>query len=293
MTSPIVELKGVSQTYTRRGRPPVHALVDISMTIAAGTTVGIVGESGSGKTTLTRLLLGLEKPSSGTVLFNGRDLAALPREGRREFSHAVSAVFQNPFSSLSPRMRVWEIITEQQAIDGTRGAELRRQAAQELLNVVGLPSDAADKFPHQLSGGQRQRVAIARGVSQRPDLVVLDEPLSALDVSVSAQIVNLLLELQSTLKISYAFVAHDMHLVRHLCHEVVVIYKGSIVERGPSREVLSAPQHPYTRQLVDASELRSLAVLDAPAPVDSGKSSPRAPLSSPAATRTQTGQDAP
>ena len=220
----------------------------MSVSVGAGESVGLVGESGSGKTTLTRLLLGLERPTAGQVRFHGRELGALTRSEQRTFHQAVSAVFQNPYSSLNPRMRIWKVITEQQALEGRGTKASRREKAVELLNLVGLTDDVQDRFPHQLSGGQRQRVAIARAVSCEPELLVLDEPLSALDVSVSAQVINLLLELQEKLRVSYVFVAHDLHLVRHLCHRVVVLYKGRLVEEGSTRDVLRHPRrgiHPF------------------------------------------------
>ena len=248
----------VGKTYRPRRAQAVHALTDVSVAIEAGESLGLVGESGSGKTTLTRLLLGLERPTAGEVRFHGRELGALTRSEKQTFHRAVSAVFQNPYSSLNPRMRIWKVITEQQALEGRGTKASRRERAVELLDLVGLSADVRDRFPHQLSGGQRQRVAIARAVSCEPELIVLDEPLSALDVSVSAQVINLLLELQAKLRVSYVFVAHDLHQVRHLCHRVVVLYKGQLVEQGSTHEVLRHPEADYTGSLLVASELQSL-----------------------------------
>jgi ABC-type glutathione transport system ATPase component len=258
MSQPIIEVLAATKQYSRRHAPTVTALSDVSVTIEPGETVGVVGESGSGKTTLMRLVLGLESPTTGRVLFRGQDLATLRGEDRKTFSHKVSAVFQNPYSSLSPRMRIWQAITEQQAIEKAGDKAARRSNATRLLDLVGLLPEMADRYPHQLSGGQRQRVAIARALSQNPDVIVLDEPLSALDVSVTGQVINLLLDLRERLQIGYVFVAHDMHLVRHMCHRVVVLHRGHVVEHGPTLKVLGAPTDPYTESLIQASELESL-----------------------------------
>jgi ABC-type glutathione transport system ATPase component len=258
VTVPVIEARAVSKIYTRRGREPVTALSDVDVQVVPGTTVGVVGESGSGKTTLTRLMLGVEPSTSGELLFDGKGLSGLDKRGRRTFANAVSAVFQNPYSSLNPRMRIADIITEQHSINGSLSKSERRGRASELLDSVQLSPEMANRYPHQLSGGQRQRVAIARAIACSPKLIILDEPLSALDVSVSAQIVNLLLDLQARLQLSYVFVAHDVHLVRHLCHEVLVLYKGKTVEQGAVADVLDSPKDPYTRSLVAASELETL-----------------------------------
>jgi oligopeptide/dipeptide ABC transporter ATP-binding protein len=255
----VLRASGVTKIYPAPGGAgQVHALVDVDVDVRRGRTLGIVGESGSGKTTLTRMLLSLERPTEGTVTFEGAPLETLSDVERRRYRHAVAAVFQNPYSSLNPRMRIWDAITEQRAIerDGTKAD--RRARAIELLDVVGLRADAADRYPHQLSGGQRQRIAIARALSQDPEVIILDEPLSALDVSVSAQIVNLLLDLQDRLGVTYVFVGHDLRLVRHLCHDVAVMYHGRLVEQGACDSVLTAPSHPYTAALLAASELERL-----------------------------------
>jgi oligopeptide/dipeptide ABC transporter ATP-binding protein len=256
----VLEARSVTKTYQAPGGGTVHALSEVDITVRRGRTLGLVGESGSGKTTLTRLLLGLEPPTAGDLVFEGKSIAGLAPAELREYRHAVAAVFQNPYSSLDPRMRIWQAITEQQAIERVGKKPDRRRRAMELLYLVGLNSQAADRYPHQLSGGQRQRVAIARAISQDPEVIILDEPLSALDVSVSAQIVNLLLDLQERLGVTYVFVGHDLRLVRHLCHDVAVMYRGKIVESGPATMLLDQAAHPYTSALVTAS---SLAVLQA------------------------------
>jgi oligopeptide/dipeptide ABC transporter ATP-binding protein len=258
----VLEGRNLTKTYNAPGGGTVHALADVDVVVRRGRTLGVVGESGSGKTTLTRQLLRLETPTSGDVLFEGRPLAGLDGPQLRQYRHAVAAVFQNPYSSLDPRLRIWQAVTEQQAIERAASKKQRRARAEELLELVGLGGRMAERYPHQLSGGQRQRVAVARAISQDPEVVILDEPLSALDVSVSAQIVNLLLDLQERLGVTYVFVGHDLRLVRHLCHDVVVMYRGKVVESGPAAAVLTAAAHPYTAALVAASALTSLAFTD-------------------------------
>lgn len=261
-TDVVLRSESVSKIYPAPGGGTVHALNDVSVEVRRRRTFGLVGESGSGKTTLTRLMLALESPSEGDIVFEGRSLASLDQQGLRGYRHAVAAVFQNPYSSLDPRMRIWDIITEQQAIERTASKAQRRERAAELLDMVGLGAVPIDRYPHQLSGGQRQRIAIARAISQDPEVIILDEPLSALDVSVSAQIVNLLLDLQDRLGVTYVFVGHDLRLVRHLCHDVAVMYRGRIVEQGPAVKLFDDPAHPYTEALGTASALESLAVTD-------------------------------
>ncbi|MGE4024373.1 MAG: ABC transporter ATP-binding protein [Mycolicibacterium sp.] len=254
----ILDVDRVSQTYSRPGAAAVTALSDVSISVRAGRTLGIVGESGSGKTTLTRIVLGLEDPQRGVVRFGGVPLRDMTADQREDMRRSMSAVFQNPYSSLSPRMRIGAIVTEQLSIRGRMSRTTKWARAKKALAAVGLPEQIADRFPHQISGGQRQRVAIARALIHEPRLIVLDEPTSALDVSVSAQVVNLLLDLQDRLELGYVFVAHDMHLVGHVCHDVVVLKQGSIIESGPAEGVLRAPAHEYTQNLVEASELQSL-----------------------------------
>ncbi len=258
----VLSAKQLTKIYPAPGGGTVHALADVDVSVLRGRTLGLVGESGSGKTTLTRMLLALEKPTSGTVSVDGQSIADLGADDMRAYRRRVAAVFQNPYSSLDPRMHIWDIVTEQQAIDRTANKRERRARAEELLDLVGIRSELAARYPHELSGGQRQRIAIARAISQDPDVIILDEPLSALDVSVSAQIVNLLLDLQERIGVTYVFVGHDLRLVRHLCHDVAVMYRGRIVEQGPADEVLDAPTHHYTDALAEASALRALAPVD-------------------------------
>jgi oligopeptide/dipeptide ABC transporter ATP-binding protein len=243
---------------SRRGvfggtRGVVRAVDGISFAIPPGRTLGVVGESGCGKTTTAKLVLGLEDPSGGAILFDGRDLARLDTPGRRQYRRSVQAVFQDPYASLNPRMRISAIIAEPLVTNETvEPAEVRRRIL-ELLDLVGLPERSADLFPHEFSGGQRQRIAIARALVLSPRLVVLDEPVSALDVSIRAQILNLLRDLQDRLGLAYLFIAHDLAAVAHMSHEIVVMYLGKIVESGHAETIARNALHPYTRALFAAA----------------------------------------
>ncbi|HEV7719469.1 MAG TPA: oligopeptide/dipeptide ABC transporter ATP-binding protein [Arsenicitalea sp.] len=237
------------------GKPQlaVHALNGVSFQLNRGETLGIVGESGCGKSTLARCLVRLLDCDEGRVRFEGQDIANLRGAARRGFNRRVQMIFQDPYSSLNPRMRVREILSEALSVHKMRPrAEIPARIA-ELLDLVRLPSDAADRFPHEFSGGQRQRIGIARALAVEPDVLVADELVSALDVSVQAQVVNLLLQLQERLRLTVVFVAHDLRLVRHISHRVAVMYLGKIVEIGPTEALFSAPRHPYTKALLDAA----------------------------------------
>jgi oligopeptide/dipeptide ABC transporter ATP-binding protein len=231
----------------------VRAVDAVSFAIPAGSTLGLVGESGCGKTTTSKLILGLERPTSGAIRFDGRDVLALGREGERAYRRAVQAVFQDPYASLDPRMRVATIVAEPLVINSDLDAEGRRRRVAELLDLVGLPERAATLYPHEFSGGQRQRIAIARALALSPRLVVLDEPVSALDVSIRAQILNLLVDLQERLGVSYLFIAHDLAAVAHMSRTIAVMYLGKIVELGDADAVALAPKHPYTKALFAAA----------------------------------------
>jgi len=236
----VLEARGVTKHYGG-----TVALDNVSVPVAEGATVGIVGESGSGKSTLARLLLALEKPTLGSVLYRG----APPERSIRDFRKAVQIVFQDPMSSLDPRMRVHDILAEPLRALGV-GAEKTR--VPELLDAVALPATAARRYPREFSGGQRQRIAIARALGPRPDVLVADEPVSALDVSVRAQILNLLKQLRREFNLTLVFISHDMAVVRHLCDEIVVLYRGNVVETGNTDQVYSAPRHDYTKALLAA-----------------------------------------
>ena len=255
----VLEAAGLSKHFhARRGifggdRGVVRAVDGISFAIETGRTLGVVGESGCGKTTTAKLVLGLEDPTCGTIRFDGRDLQGLDTAGRRHYRKSVQAVFQDPYASLNPRMRVDAIIAEPLVTNESLSAAEARSRVLRLLDLVGLPARAADLFPHEFSGGQRQRIAIARALALSPKLIVLDEPVSALDVSIRAQILNLLRDLQAELGLSYLFIAHDLAAVAHMSHTIVVMYLGKIVESGDARTLARTPKHPYTEALFSAA----------------------------------------
>jgi ABC-type oligopeptide transport system ATPase subunit len=258
MNAPLLRVENLVREYTMPreklfGPPPkVHALNGVSFTIEAGRSLGIVGESGSGKSTLARLVMALDRPTSGQVLMSGLDLHALPREELRLARRDFQMVFQDPYGSLDPRQTVERIVCEPLAAQGgvDRG-ELHRQAS-EALQAVGLRTSDLGKYPHEFSGGQRQRIAIARALITRPKLIVADEPVSALDVSVQAQVLNLMQDLQTEFGITYMLISHDLAVVHHLCADVAVLWQGRIVEQGPPERLFTAAEHPYTRALLEA-----------------------------------------
>ncbi|MGV8856654.1 MAG: ABC transporter ATP-binding protein [Devosia sp.] len=244
---------GIWRRLTGRPRLAVHALNGVNLQVKRGETLGIVGESGCGKSTLARCLVRLFDCDEGRVRFEGVDIADFKGADRRAFNRRVQMIFQDPYSSLNPRMRVRQILAEALSVHKMRSRDQIPARIAELLDLVRLPSDAADKFPHEFSGGQRQRIGIARALAVEPDVLVADELVSALDVSVQAQVVNLLLQLQEQLHLTVIFVAHDLRLVRHISHRVAVMYLGKIVEIGPTEELFSSPRHPYTKALLDAA----------------------------------------
>jgi len=235
------------------GHGEVRAVDGVSLDIAAGETLGLVGESGSGKSTLGRLILRLIEPSAGSIRFDGQDVLAAGRSDMRRLRRDMQIVFQDPFGSLDPRMTVADIVTEPLVIHNGAGRSARMQTAAELMRAVGLDQSALRRYAHEFSGGQRQRIGIARALALKPRFIVADEPVSALDVSVGAQIVNLLADLQREFKLTYLFISHSMPVVRYLATHIAVMKAGKLVEVGTAEQVTTRPQHPYTQSLLEAT----------------------------------------
>jgi ABC-type oligopeptide transport system ATPase subunit len=253
----LLEVRHLVKDFAARGSlfrkgPVTRAVDDVTFSIETGETFGLVGESGSGKTTTGRCLLRLIDPTSGEVRFRDEDVLAMPAQALRHARRHLQMVFQDPYSSLDPRMRAGASVAEPLVIHGIGNRREREARVATLFELVGLPADAASRYPHEFSGGQRQRIGLARALALEPSLVVLDEPVSALDVSVQAQVVNLLLDLQQRLGLTYLFIAHDLRLVRQICNRVAVMYRGRIVELGPAESLFDAPAHDYTRALLTA-----------------------------------------
>ncbi len=258
--TPILEIKKLRKWFPIGGgflafgkRPMLKAVDDISFSIGAAQTFGLVGESGCGKTTTAKVLLGLERPTEGEILFQGDDTATLTKAARKEFRRSIQAVFQDPWSSLNPRMRVNAIVSEPLEIATTMPRAQIKSRVAELLTEVGLNAYQGNLYPHEFSGGQRQRIGIARALALNPKLIVLDEPVSALDVSIRAQIMNLLVDLQNQHGLAYLLIAHNLATVRYMCHTVGVMYLGRIREIGPTEDVFTDPLHPYTKALISAA----------------------------------------
>lgn len=254
MTAPLLEVSDLVVEYPGKGfrAEPFRALKGVSLDILPGETVGLVGESGSGKTTLGRAALGLAPVTEGSIVFDGRDISHLSRRERRPLSADIQVVFQDPYSSLNPSMTIEQILTEPLTAAGV-GTREARDRVRELLDQVGLPADARSRLPREFSGGQRQRVAIARALALRPRLIVCDEPVSALDLSTQARVLDLFIEIQERTGVAYLFVTHDLAVVRHVSHRVAVMYRGEIVESGDADQVTARPEHPYTQRLFMAA----------------------------------------
>ncbi len=275
--SAVLVAENLQRRYAVRRGPfapaaTVHALAGVSFAVEAGRTLAVVGESGCGKSTLARVLTMIEPPSGGRLLIDGRDVAAAGAEERRALRRAVQIVFQNPYGSLNPRQTVGAALMEPLLVNGERDAAKREHAARAMLARVGLADEHFGRWPHMFSGGQRQRIAIARALMLQPRVLVLDEPVSALDVSIRAQVLNLLADLQQQLGVAYVFISHDLGVVRHMADEVMVMYLGRAVEQGARDAVMGDPRHPYTQALlsatptVDAAARRARVVLQGELP---------------------------
>ncbi len=253
-TETLLSVQGLTKQFqTRTGT--VKAVDGVSFDVKRGTIVGLVGESGSGKTTAGRCTLRLVEPNEGRIIFDGVDLRTLSERDMRAYRSRLQIIFQDPYSSLNPRLRIDQIIGEALDIHRPLKGSAKRDRIAELLQRVGLNPDAVRRYPHEFSGGQRQRIGIARALAVEPDFIVADEPVSALDVSVQAQVLNLIQDLQQSFGLTMLFIAHDLSVVEYLCDEVVVMYLGRVMERGSSREIYAAPRHPYTQALLSAAPL--------------------------------------
>lgn len=256
---PLIEIRGLTKVFHGesnwgKASPGICAVDKVSLEIEAGETMGLVGESGSGKSTLGRLILRLIEPTSGAVSFQGRDLFSASPAEMRHLRRDLQIIFQDPFASLDPRYRVEEVIAEPLVVhDSAKSRTERRKRVAELLRAVGLDQSAMQRYPHEFSGGQRQRIGIARALALRPKFIVCDEPVSALDVSVGAQIVNLLQQLQRDFQLTYLFISHSMPVVRYLAARIAVMYRGKIVEIGSTAQITECPQNDYTRSLLSAT----------------------------------------
>ena len=290
-STPLVEARDLKLHFRLHSGAQLKAVDGVSFAIPAGKTLGLVGESGCGKTTTGRALVGLYAPTGGQVYFRGRDTKHLDRQEQRAFTRHAQMIFQDPYSSLNPRMTVGDIVGEGIDIHGLLTGRQRMERIWELLGLVGLAKEHANRFPHEFSGGQRQRIGIARSLAVEPDFIVCDEPISALDVSIQSQIVNLLMDLQKRLGLTYLFISHDLSMVKYICERVAVMYLGVMVECAPSDELYDSPLHPYTKALLSAipiadpakekSRRRILLTGDVPSPVNPPKGcrfAPRCPM---------------
>jgi dipeptide transport system ATP-binding protein len=258
MNGPLLVARDLARVYAVRRGPlrkprPLRALAGVSFDLARGRTLAVVGESGCGKSTLGRLVTMIERPSSGTLAIGGRDVAGPDRAARRDLRREVQIVFQDPYGSLNPRRKVGDILAEPLRINTRLPAAARAEAARAMMAKVGLLPEHYDRYPHMFSGGQRQRIAIARALMLNPSIVVLDEPVSALDLSIQAQVLNLLMDLQAEFGLAYLFISHGLAVVRHIADDLMVMYLGGAVEQGTAATIFARPRHPYTRALLGSS----------------------------------------
>ena len=277
MSETMLAVHGLKK-YFGHGDHPVRAVDDVSFEIRGGEVLGLVGESGSGKSTIGRSILKLIDPTAGKVIFEGADLVPLSARAMRPYRRRLQIIFQDPYASLNPRFTIGEIIAEPLVIHSVGTRRERTAAAKELLDVVGLNPEHIGRYPHEFSGGQRQRIGIARALASNPDFIICDEPISALDVSIQAQVVNLLEDLQDKLGLTYLFIAHDLSMVRHICDRVAVMYLGIMVEMADRNELYEHPLHPYTRALLsavpipdpkkDRARKRTILAGDVPSPIN-------------------------
>ena len=283
MNAPLLEVRNLHKHYPVRGGifgrnvGMVRAVAGVSLTVHAGQTLGLVGESGCGKSTLGRTLMRLEEPTSGQVLFEGRDLAAASGDALFKLRREMQMVFQDPYSSLNPRLTVGEIVREPMLVHGMGSKAEQVERVRELLATVGLGADALQRYPSEFSGGQRQRIGVARALSLNPRLVIADEPVSALDVSVQSQVLNLMVQLQRERGLAYVFISHDLSVVEHVSDVVAIMYLGRIVEMGSVRQIFDHPAHPYTRALMQAIPSGNPRVRREAAPLAGETPSPMAP----------------
>ncbi|SDR57790.1 Oligopeptide/dipeptide transporter, C-terminal region [Rhizobiales bacterium GAS191] len=254
-TVSLLAVRDLHVVYKQSSRRESHVLNGVSLSIAPGETLGLVGESGSGKTTIGRVILGQTPATRGTIVFDGEDITHASRRRRRELGRHIQVVFQDPYGSLNPARTIGQTLSEPLLTDRSLTRRGIQERIRDILQKVGMPPDTAARYPSQFSGGQRQRIAIARAVIGRPRLVVCDEPVSALDLSIQAQVLNLLNQLQRDMQLSLLFISHDLTVVRHVSHRTAVLYRGEIVEEGAAAEVHDNPQHPYTKALIAASPI--------------------------------------
>jgi peptide/nickel transport system ATP-binding protein len=254
VTASLIDIDGLRVAFPGRGlrARALEVLHGVSLDVAEGETHGLVGESGSGKTTIGRAVLGLVRPSGGRIGFRGRDITRVTAKERRTLARYIQVVFQDPYSSLNPSLTVGDILREPLVVQGAPAATARARV-RELLDQVGLPADAVERLPREFSGGQRQRVAIARALAPRPHLIVCDEPVSSLDLSTQARVLDLLVDIQRRTAVAYLFISHDLSVIRQVSHRVSVLHRGEVVESGPAGSVTSKPEHPYTQRLLLAA----------------------------------------